>query len=291
MDRVLLVGDVVDNWLRIAPDRKTVGFATSVRHSIAMAEAFNEAGVRAAHIDGTTPKDERDAVLQDATIRVLWNCDVLTEGWDQPEVSCCVLAKPTKSFTRYMQMVGRVLRPFPGKPDAIVIDHAGAVHEHGFVEEPVEWGLRVDEPAAKRPVQRRREEADAEPLVCGECLATYVGRGDCPECGWRPEIAGRDVQHIDADLGLVKRPHRHSRKQNREYTREQMRSWWHGLLGFAAERGYKRGWAFHKYREKFGSSPPKAWGSEPAEPEPVVRNWCRSRIIAFAKSKDAGGAT
>jgi pimeloyl-ACP methyl ester carboxylesterase len=56
-------------------------------------------------------------------------------GWDQPEVSCCILARPTKKMGLYRQMVGRVLRPAPDKPNAIVIDHSGATYRHGFVED------------------------------------------------------------------------------------------------------------------------------------------------------------
>ena len=66
---------------------------------------------------------------------------VLTEGWDMPEVSCCILARPTRKMGLYRQMVGRVLRPAPGKTNAIVLDHSGAVFRHGFVEDHVDWTL------------------------------------------------------------------------------------------------------------------------------------------------------
>ena len=66
---------------------------------------------------------------------------VLTEGWDMPAVSCCILARPTKKMGLYRQMIGRILRPAEGKTDAIVLDHSGAVFRHGFVEDRVEWTL------------------------------------------------------------------------------------------------------------------------------------------------------
>jgi superfamily II DNA or RNA helicase len=69
---------------------------------------------------------------------------VLTEVWDMPEVGCCVLARPTKKMGLYRQMVGRVLRPAPGKIDAIIIDHSGAVFRHGFAEDRVTWTLDPD---------------------------------------------------------------------------------------------------------------------------------------------------
>ena len=78
----------------------------------------------------TTPTDERDAILARLSrgeIDVVCNCMVLTEGWDQPDVSCIVLARPTKHMGLYRQMIGRVLRPAPGKDHALVLDHAGAI--------------------------------------------------------------------------------------------------------------------------------------------------------------------
>ena len=80
---------------------------------------------------------------------------VLTEGWDMPEVGCCILARPTKKMGLYRQMIGRVLRPSDGKPDAIILDHSGAVFRHGFVEDPVNWTLDPDRKAETPPTSRR----------------------------------------------------------------------------------------------------------------------------------------
>ena len=102
-----------------------------------------------------TPKPERDASLArlaSGEIELITNCMVLTEGWDMPEVGCCILARPTKKMGLYRQMIGRVLRPAEGKPDAIILDHSGAVFRHGFAEDPVEWTLDPD---------TRAESADA----------------------------------------------------------------------------------------------------------------------------------
>ena len=82
--------------------------------------------------------------------KVICNCMVLTEGWDLPENSCCVLTRPTKKMGLYRQMVGRVLRPAPGKTSAIVLDHSGAIYRHGFVEDRVEWTLEPDKRAIAR---------------------------------------------------------------------------------------------------------------------------------------------
>lgn len=142
-----LVGEIITHWHRLAERRKTVVFASSVEHSIFICGEFQKSGVKAEHIDGKTPKEDRDRILKrlsDGDLELVTNCMVLTEGWDQPNVSCCVLARPTTHMGLYRQMIGRVLRPWPGKEFALVLDHAGAVFQHGFVEDAVEWTLDPD---------------------------------------------------------------------------------------------------------------------------------------------------
>ena len=142
------------------------------RTRVHLRDEFIKSGVRAEHIDGGTPKPERDASLArlaSGEIELVSNCMVLTEGWDMPEVGCCILARPTKKMGLYRQMIGRVLRPAEGKPDAIILDHSGAVFRHGFAEDPVEWTLdpdtRAESPEHAARVRRRIEIALARMLA------------------------------------------------------------------------------------------------------------------------------
>src|SRR5215469_6847802 len=127
MDKTELVADIVATWHRYGERRRTVCFATGVGHSIHLRDQFIASGVRAEHIDGLTPKDERDASLErlaSGELELVTNCMVLTEGWNMPEVGCCILARPTWKMGLYRQMIGRVLRPAPGKTDALILDHS-----------------------------------------------------------------------------------------------------------------------------------------------------------------------
>ena len=99
-----LVGDLVEHWNLYANDRPTVVFATSIAHSKYIANIFRQNGIPAGHIDGEMKETERERqleMLQSGDIRVLSNCQVLTEGWDCPKVSCVILARPTKSYGLY----------------------------------------------------------------------------------------------------------------------------------------------------------------------------------------------
>ncbi len=129
MNRDDLVGDIVSNWHRHGQRRKTLVFCVDVAHSVHVRDEFIKSGVRAEHVDGSTPKAERDAILArlaSGETEVVSNCMVLTEGFDLPTISCIVLARPTKQLGLFRQMAGRGLRPAPGKSNLILIDHSGA---------------------------------------------------------------------------------------------------------------------------------------------------------------------
>ena len=113
----------------------------------------------AEHIDGSTPVEERDAILgrlARGEVDVVCNAMVLTEGWDFPEASCAILARPTKFLGLYRQMMRRVLRRAPGKSDALLLDHAGAVFMYGLLHAPIEWALGPDRRARKSRARATR---------------------------------------------------------------------------------------------------------------------------------------
>jgi superfamily II DNA or RNA helicase len=238
------------------------------------------AGVRAEHIDGTTPKDERDNILArlaSGDLTVVTNAMVLTEGWDLPITSCCVLARPTKNMGLFRQMIGRVLRPAEGKTNAIILDHAGAVHNHGLPEDRVEWTLDPDNRASAPEHEKRQSDREMKLIECSECGALRKGGLPCPSCGFLPKRPKAFVPFIDGDLVEV------GRSPNRA-TAEDRQDFYAQLLHIANERGYKPGWAFYKTKEKFGIGP---HGSQaPLPPTPEVLAWVRSRNIAWAKSRN-----
>jgi DNA repair protein RadD len=288
MDRPQLVGDVVTHWHRLGERRRTIVFATSVAHSVHLRDEFGRSGVAAAHVDGTTPAAERDAVLTGlalGTFEVVTNCGVLTEGFDLPDIGVIVLARPTKSLVLYRQMVGRGLRPATGKSDCLVMDHAGCTFEHGFIDEPIEWTLAPDK-RPRQPAHTGRVSRGARTLVeCPECSAARWEGQPCPVCNWRPHTKPKDVEVIDGELGLLTRD---GVVENATTTAE--KDLFYGqLLWIARERGYKPGWAAHKCREKFRSWPGRN-DVEPVRPTPAVLSWEHSRRIAYAKAMKKAGA-
>jgi len=159
---------VVKAWQEHANGRPTVLFAPTVDSALMFMDVFNDAGIPAECVTGKTSTDERRAIyrrVKNGVTRILCNCMVLTEGFDLPPLSCCIVARPTQSQGFYIQMVGRVLRTFPGKTDAIVLDIAGVATQHSLCSLPVLTS------------SKRRDISE------GETLATATARWEDDEDG------------------------------------------------------------------------------------------------------------
>jgi superfamily II DNA or RNA helicase len=240
-DKPELIGSLVDTWRARANGRRTVVFATGVDHSRSIVGEFQRRGVLAAHLDGETPEDERAQILLDleaGNLEVVSNCMVLTEGWDQPAVKCCILARPTKSLGLYMQMAGRILRPWQDT-EALLLDHAGNVDRHGFPHEDREWTL--EEGAKKRP-------AEVQIKTCPECFVAFQGPWPCPECGHVPEVKEREpIRERAGELA------------ERTTAEDPKRAFFLAQVETARGKGWKPGAASARYKEKFGAWPPWGW--------------------------------
>lgn len=170
------VESTVDAYVRYASGRSTIVFAAGVDHADALAEALCFRGVRADAVLGSMDTAAREDVyrrFRDGTLDAMVTVQVLTEGADFPRCDAVVLARPTKSQTLYAQMVGRALRTYPGKTDALVLDLAGSTRDTSLVTitdlspeaktrkvtpdgDEVEEA-ELEEPAAGAPPRRFRE--------------------------------------------------------------------------------------------------------------------------------------
>jgi superfamily II DNA or RNA helicase len=124
--------------------KRCIVFAVGVEHSLSIMREYLAAGISAEHIDGKTPKGDREAILnrlRTGETQVLCNCAIVTEGFDLPAAEVVQLARPTQSVALYLQMVGRVLRPLDGKR-AIILDHGGLIEAHGFPSDHRNWTLK-----------------------------------------------------------------------------------------------------------------------------------------------------
>jgi len=256
MNNPKLIGDIISSWKAIARDKKTIVFASSVSHSISLAQSFLDMGVLAAHIDGSTDNNKRERILKafnQGILQVVCNCMVLTEGFDCPPAEICILARPTKSLGMYLQMIGRVLRPHPGKEKAIIIDHSGAVYMHGFVDEVIDWKL---DPGKILTIKERKKEREAKAveIICEGCFSVFSGSNICPKCGHITEKKSQFMQVVDKELGLVDKITKEVKKKLK-YTEDFKKEFYAMLLGHCMLRGFHSEWASHTYKRRFKVRP------------------------------------
>lgn len=161
------IEQIADAYVEYAKDRKGVAFTPTVRTAHDLAAALRERGIPAEAVDGETPKDLRKAILarlKTGETQVVCNCGVLTEGFDEPSISCVVVARPTKFHGLYVQMVGRGTRTHPGKKNLLILDVVGATERHELITW-VDLGLA--------PEGKRKKPAEpGEGLACPSCEST-----------------------------------------------------------------------------------------------------------------------
>jgi superfamily II DNA or RNA helicase len=241
-----LVGDIVKHWKRLANGERTVCFATNIAHSEHIVQQFREAGVEAEHMDCFTSDDDRQQILwrlESGETKVISNVSILAEGWDCPMVQCMILARPTRSLTRYIQMVGRALRPAPGKARALMLDHSGSCRRLGFPTDDLPLVLcngTVKKPTAQEEMVRE----EALPKPCPKCHfmkppKVYV----CPSCGFEPQRVDRVV----VQSGELEKLEKFSMSDKQHFYSQ--------LLTRQTAKGYAKGWVSHTYRKKFGVWP------------------------------------
>lgn len=196
-----IVGDSVAHYRKFADGKRCLVFATDVETAAETAAAFNAAGIPSQSVSGKTESRAREKAFSDfeaGTVRVLVNVDLADEGVDIPGIEAVLLARPTWSLAKYMQMIGRALRLMPGKPHAVIIDNVRNWARHpGGPLAPRQWTLDRRDKAA------RRDTSDTIPQrVCVECTQPYEAfHKACPYCGHVPEPAGRSVpEQVDGDL-------------------------------------------------------------------------------------------
>ena len=240
MDRPTITGDCIAHYRRLADGLPAIAFCCSIKHATSVCQSFNAAGYRAKLVTGNMPMEDRDeaiAGLADGRTQILCSVDVVSEGTDVPAVSAAILLRPTQSEALYLQQVGRVLRPQPGKI-AIVLDHVGSTCKHGFVDDLRNWSLD------SKP-KRKKDELAPSVRQCPMCFAAFKPQPICPCCGHEFPNKTRTLTEREGELKEMRREDARDRMERKERRKEQGRArTLPELLALAAKKGYKPGWAY-----------------------------------------------
>ena len=288
---IRITGDVVAEWIKKTHEvfgrpRKTIVFCAGVAHGADLSQKFADAGynfVSISYKDDDEFKREvvEDFAKPDSQIHGLIATDILTKGFDVSDVMIGVSARPfSKSFSSHVQQMGRVMRPHEGKEFALWLDHSGNYLRFRRQWEDLYSGgvSELDDGAektAKEPTDKEKEASK-----CPVCGSLWPGKSDvCLHCGHvrvrRNDVI--DVNGVMVEIG--------SEAAKEAWPVEMKQAFYQQLIGYAESKGYKPGWAFYAYQDKFGVEPSTRFDRTPEQPSLEVLRFIQHRNIKKAKAK------
>ena len=270
-----LIGSIVDTWLDRAEARPTILYAVNRAHAKQLQDQFVSRGVTAEYMDAFTPIEDRESIrkrFHAGDVSIVCNVGVLIAGIDW-DVRCVILACPTKSEIKFVQMIGRGLRTAEGKSDCLVLDHSDTHSRLGFVTDIHHTTLDSGEP------KNASEKKVPLPKPCPSCTFMMPPKTQiCPACGFK-KVSQPGVVEGTGDLVEL------TPKKAKKFTPEEKQRIWSELLWIAEEKGYSKGWVYHTVMDRCGSAP-RFQPTQSIEPSVETRNYVRYKQIRFLKGKN-----
>lgn len=215
LERRKIYGELVGHYEKHGKGRAALIFCRSVKSAYQTAERFRDKGFNFHCIEGKMPDQRRRdliAALTAGTIDGLTNCEIATYGLDIPRVEYGASIRPTLSRALYFQMIGRILRPFEGKRDALFFDHVNLLLEHQEPDFPgipphyvpeIKWNFSGHE-------KKKRGKKDGNPVLCPHLDFMYCPRPHCPTCSENPNKSVTDCRRpmivVPAELQEAPKP-------------------------------------------------------------------------------------
>jgi len=287
-----ITGDVVTEWVKMTHEvfgrpRKTIVFCSGVDHGADLARKFAEAGFNFISLSYRDDDDFKKEIIEefskpDTEIHGLIATDILTKGFDVPDVMIGVSARPfSKSLSSHIQQMGRVMRSNQDDPEgktfALWLDHSGnylrfreeweEIYEHGVTE--LDDGK---EKPKKEPTEKEKKEAKCP--VCEAYMPRYMDT--CTHCGYVREKKSL-VQDVPGEMTELQ-----------TMSRENKQAWWSQIQWYVENTGKSPGWAAHTFKEKFGVWPRNL--SDRSEiPSDDVAKFIEKKKRAFIRKMKRGG--
>jgi DNA repair protein RadD len=280
-----ITGDVVTEWIKKTHEiferpRKTIVFASGVEHGTHLARKFQEHGYNFICISYKDDDEWKKQVIDDfskpdTTIHGLIATDILTKGFDVPDVMIGVSARPfSKSLSSHIQQMGRVMRGCDGKDFAIWLDHSGNyLRFREEWDEVYEQGVdRLDE--GKEKPKKEPSAKEKEAAKCPACSALWPSHSDtCYNCGHVREKKNK-VFAIEGEMVELTGP----------ASRDSKQQFWNQMVWYMRVQGWSKGRASHTYRDKFGVWPKGLRDDTPAMPSDDTRKFVDRKLRQFLKS-------
>lgn len=216
IDKPKITGSAVEHYKTICPGAKAIVFCCNIKHARNVAAEFNAAGFRFALLVGApemsdAERTEVNKKLRSGELDGACTVDLVSEGYDLPDLSCCIMLRSTASEALYIQQVGRVMRPSDGKTQCWLLDHVANVgrlvdgefkRKHGLPNELREWTL--DGRKKKKGKKKDEDDVKIELQQCPKCFVVHDPAPKCPSCGHiYPPKPTRELEQVDGQLQQV----------------------------------------------------------------------------------------
>ena len=265
-----LIANIVSTYKTHGENRPAIGFAVDRIHAKTMQEEFIANGIPSGYIDAHTEMDEREDIrkqFHNGELQVVWSVGCLTTGIDW-DVRCIILARPTKSESLFVQMIGRGLRTAEGKDHCLILDHSDTHERLGFVTDihHPELSTNEKEEASERKAPTAK--------TCPECDFVRTS-AVCPNCG-HESIPVNMTKSTNGDLIEITR-------NEKGYTTQEVSHIWGQLKFYAQKKGYKNGWVNLSCQEMTGSVPSNQNTIPLSAPAAKVKGFITHKNIKRAK--------
>lgn len=277
---MVITGDIVTEWIKKTHEffgkaEKTIVFCSGVAHGADLSRKFSEQGfnfVSVSYLDADSFKQDviKEFSKPDTEIHGLIATDILTKGFDVPDVKIGVSARPfSKSLSSHIQQMGRVMRGAAGKEFALWLDHSGNyLRFRDEWEDVFEVGVHELDDGKEKPKKEPSEKEKIE-AKCPKCSALWPKASDiCPNCGHvreRKSLVSSVAGEL-TELGAM--------------SRENKQDWWSQLWYKVEFEGWREGRAAHTFREKFGVWP-RGLENVSKTPTPEVEKFIQKRLRQF----------
>lgn len=226
---------IYSEWLKIAENRKTIAFCSSIKQAEATCNYFKERGVACACLHSkVNNREEVLTALKIGAVKIVFNVGILVAGFNEPSVDCIMFLNPTKILRRYIQQAGRGLRLFEGKSDCLMLDFAGLTSIHGFCND-----LRFYIPAPPEAEYKYKECPE-----CGNILPKHIKK--CDVCGYEftteemitvSKPKKKEIERLEKAMNLQK-----ELKKN--------------IYELVKEQNYKNGYAYYLFIDTLKTKKP-----------------------------------
>lgn len=219
VDKPKITGSAVAHYTELCAGRRAIVFCSGIEHAKHVRDEFNAAGYRFELLVGAPHMSdaERTAVnlrLRRGEIHGACTVDLVSEGYDLPDLEVCIMLRPTASEALFLQQVGRVMRPSPGKTECWLLDHVGNVgklqedgsfkRKHGLPNEDREWTLLGRKKKKRGVTEEEDDDVKVDIKQCPKCFTTHETSPACPKCGHvYPVTAARSLAQVDGKLTKI----------------------------------------------------------------------------------------